>query len=301
MNPFVLFIKKIISLFFGCLFMLVTVGQKVNPIEPLDRDDLRLDLAIMSDIHIEGNGFNKFPIVSKCFNSLGGGKDFIDALVINGDNSICAQNIENMFFYGMLNNTNPIRPYYVATGNHDIGNDDEDFGTFDELKARHLGYINSFVDKNVTELYYSETVKGYHLILLGPDTPECGARNMGDKQLDWFEAELDKAAESGLPIFVFNHYPCCVVSGGYDRYISLLNKYDNIFLIVGHAHNAPIFDTVPGERGTPEIWVPSLTSNNDNTTGYGYMMEVYDNSITFRTYDYYTGAFTGTDMTYTLE
>lgn len=301
MVKIVLFFKKMISLFFGCLFMLVTVGQKVNPIEPLDRENLKLDIAIMSDIHIEGNGFDKFPIVPKCFNSLNGGKDFIDALVINGDNSICAQNIENMLFYGMLNNTNPIRPYYVATGNHDIGNDDEDFGTFEELKARHLGFINSFVDKNVTELYYSETVNGYHLILLGPDTAECGCRNIFDKQLDWFEAELDKAAESGLPIFVFNHYPCCVIGEGYDRYVSLLNKYDNVFLIVGHAHSEPIFDTVPGEKGTPEIWVPSLTSNSDDTTGYGYMIEVYDDTVTFRTYDYYTGTFTGTDMTYTLK
>ncbi len=297
----ILFFKKAISLFFGCLFMLVPIGQKVNPIEPLDREGLKLDLAIMSDIHIEGNGFDKFPIVPKCFNSLNGGKNFIDALVINGDNSICAQNIENMLFYGMLNNTNPIRPYYVATGNHDIGNDDESFGTFDELKARHLGYINSFVDKNVTELYYSEVVKDYHLILLGPDTPECGNRNLSDKQLDWFEAELDRAAESGLPIFVFNHYPCCVINEGYARYISLLNKYDNIFLIVGHAHSSPIFDVVPGEKKTPEIWVPSLTSNSDHTTGYGYMAEVYESSVTFRTYDYYTGTFTGTDMTYTLK
>lgn len=300
MTNIVLFLKKAISLFFGCLFMLVTIGQKVNPIEPLDKDNLKLDIAIMSDIHIEGNGFNKFPIVPKCFNSLSGGKDFIDALVINGDNSICAQNIENMLFYGMLNNTNPIRPYYVATGNHDIGNNDEEFGTFDELKARHLGYINSFVDKNVTELYYSEVVKGYHLIFMGPDTPECGSRNLNDKQLDWFESELDKAAESGLPVFVFNHYPCCVISEGYDRYISLLNKYDNIYLIVGHAHSSPIFDLVPGEKGTPEIWVPSLTSNNDGTIGYGYMMEVYDNTVSFRTYDYYSGLFTGTDKTYTL-
>lgn len=301
MTKLILFFKKLISLFLGCLFMLVPIGQKVSPMEPLNRDSLRLGLAIMSDIHIEGNGFDKFPIVPKCFNSLNGGKDFIDALVINGDNSICAQNIENMLFYGMLNNTNPIRPYYVATGNHDIGNDDEDFGTFDELKARHLGYINSFVDKNVTELYYSEVVKDYHLILLGPDAPECGARCLSDKQLDWFEAELDEAAKSGLPVFVFNHYPCCVISEGCARYTSLLNKYDNIFLIVGHAHSAPIFDTVPGEKKTPEIRVPSLTSNNDETTGYGYQMEVYENSVVFRTYDYYTGTYTGTDMTYELK
>ncbi|MCQ2485194.1 MAG: metallophosphoesterase [Clostridia bacterium] len=301
MTKILFFLKKMLAIFFGVFFMFMTIGQKVNTFEPLDKENIKLDLTLMSDIHMEGTVFKKFEVIPKCFNSLNGGKKYIDALVINGDNSICAQNIENMFFYGVLNNVNPIRPYYIATGNHDIGNNDEQFGTFEELRERQIGYVQSFVDKNVTELYYSEVVKGYRLILLGPDTPECGNRNLSDKQLDWFEAELDKAAESGLPIFVFNHYPCCVIGEGYDRYISLLNKYDNIFLIVGHAHSAPIFGTVPGEKGTPEVWIPSITSNNDGTTGYGYQMEVYDNTVTFRTYDYYTGTYTGTDMTYTLK
>lgn len=70
---------------------------------------------------------------------------------------------------------------------------------------------------------------------------------------------------------------------------------------MGHAHSAPIFDTVPGEKKTPEIRVPSLTSSNDETTGCGYQMEVYENSVVFRTYDYYTGTYTGTDMTYELK
>ena len=301
MEKFLMPFKKTLAMFFGLFFMLMTIGQNVKTFEPLDKDNLKLDLTIMSDIHMEGTVLEKFEIIPKCLNSLNGGKKYIDALVTVGDNSICAQNIENMFFYGVLNNVNPIRPYFVATGNHDIGNDDEDFGTFEELKARHLGYINSFVDKNVTELYYSEVVKGYHLILLGPDTAEGGSRNMLDKQLDWFEAELDKAAESGLPIFVFNHYPLCVISQGRDRYVELLNKYDNIFVIVGHAHSEPIFDYIPGDKKTPEIGVPSLTSNNDGTIGYGYQMEVYENTVTIRTYDYYTGAYTGTDMTYTLK
>ena len=300
MTGIVLFFKKAISIFFGIFFMLIPIGQKVNKFEPLDKENIRLNLTLMSDIHMEGNGFEKFKIIPKCFNSLNGGKKYIDALVVDGDNSICAQDIENMFFYGVLNNVNPIRPYYIATGNHDIGNNDEEFGTFDELKERHLGYVCSFTDKNITELYFSEVVNGYHLIFLGPDTPECHVRNFSEKQLDWFEAELDKAAESGLPIFVFNHHPCGNIGEGYDRFISLMNKYDNTFLIVGHAHYVPYFDTVPGEKKTPEIWTPSLTGN-DETIGYGYQMEVYEDSVIFRTYDYYTGTFTGTDMTYTLK
>ena len=52
---------------------------------------------------------------------------------------------------------------------------------------------------------------------------------------------------------------------------------------------------------TKIILLPSLTSNNDGTTGCGYQMEVYEDSVMFRTYDYYTGTFTGTSMTCTLK
>ena len=45
MNTIILFLKKLISLFFGCLFMLVPIGQKVNSIEPLDRQNLKLGLG----------------------------------------------------------------------------------------------------------------------------------------------------------------------------------------------------------------------------------------------------------------
>ena len=305
MDTILMPVKKMLAILFGVFFMLLTVGQNVNTITPLDADNIKLDLALMSDIHMEGNVPEKFVSISRCFNSLNGGKDCFNGLVITGDNSMCAQNIENMFFYGALHNISKIKNVYIASGNHDVGNDDEDFGTFEELRARQLGYINAFIDKDVDELYYSRVVNGYHLIFMGPDAAECLYRTLSDKQLDWFEAELDKAAASGLPIFVFNHHPYSCISEGHDRYISLLNKYDNIFTIVGHTHAYNDYGTVPGVKGTPEITVPSLsekyTDSDSEKVGFGKVLEVYEDQVVIRAYDYYQGCFTGEVLTYTIK
>lgn len=298
MQKFLLPFKKTLAMFFGLFFVLMTAGQTVKPIEPLDKNNIKLNVAIMSDVHMEGNVVEKFSFIPKCMNSLNGGKDYIDALALVGDNVMCAQDIENMFFYGVMNNVNPIRPYFPAVGNHDVGNDDPDFGTYEELRERTLGYMQSFVDESITELYYSKVVNGYHLIFLGPDTAECHTRNFSDKQLDWFEAQLDEAAESGKPIFVFNHHPFYSVGQGFSRYISLLNKYDNIFVIIGHMHYYTDYDIVPGDKGTPQILIPSLWDNDEQ--GLGYQMEVYENQVNFRGYNYYKGSFTDNSYTFTL-
>ena len=301
MENILLHLKKALAIFFGLYFMILAVGQKVTPIEPLDKENLQLDVTVMSDIHMEGNVFKKHVMIPKCFTELKGGKKYIDAVAMVGDNSICAQDIENMFFFGVLNNVNPIKPYFPAVGNHDIGCGDPQFGTFEELRERQIGYFNLFVDKNINELYYSEVVNGYRLIFMGPDAPEEQVRTLSDKQLDWFEAELDKAAETGLPVFVFNHHPYQVIGQGYDRYVSLLNKYDNIFVIVGHAHYAPQYDTVTGDKGTPQIWVPSLTCNNDDINGTGYQMEVYKDKVVFRQFNYLEGGFTGLEYPFSIK
>lgn len=293
--------RKILAIFFSVYFMVLAIGQPIKPIEPLDKKNLQLDVTVMSDIHMEGTVFNKHVMIPKCFKELWGGKKYIDAIAMVGDNSLCAENIENIFFFSVLKYINPIKSYYPAMGNHEVGCGDPQFGTFEELREKQLGYLNSFVDKNINELYYSEVVNGYRLIFMGPDAPEEQVRTLSDKQLDWFEAELDKAAESGLPVFVFNHHPYGVIGQGHDRYVSLLNKYDNIFVLVGHAHYPPQVSIVPGEKGTPEIYVPSLTCNNDDINGTGYQMEVYKDKVVFRLFNYLAGNFTGQEFSYTLK
>lgn len=287
--------RRAIALFLAFYFVLVTFSLKPASIEPLDRENLQLDLALISDVHTEGNNQTRFDVNSACFKNLEGGREEIDALVLLGDLTMNGKEGEYLFFYGMMERVNPIRPYYPIIGNHDVGNSTE--VDFSDYQSRALGYLRTFVDKDINALYYSEVVKGYHLIFLAPDAAESTSRHLSEAQLDWLEAELDAAAESGLSIFVFNHYPYNRMDDTCeDRYVELLNKYDNTFVIVGHMHHYMRTAVIPGEKKTPEIWVPCVSMLNGNnepysSTGRGYFMEVYPDTVEFRAFNFYTDEF----------
>ena len=147
-----------------------------------------------------------------------------------------------------------------------------------------------------------------HLVILGDfglvwsDPPTDGERS----HLDWLEAQLDAAAETGKPIFVFNHYPASRIGQGHDRYAALVTKYPNTFVIVGHMHYYIRFGRLYGAHVTPEIWVPCLSMMDENgeandKTGLGYLLEVYDDEVVFRGMNFYEGRLTDVEQRYALQ
>jgi len=299
-------LRKAFAVFLALYFSIAALSVKSSSIEPLNEDALRLRLAIISDIHTETNNIARFKINTRSLKHLNAVKSSTDALITLGDNTMNGQTLESLFFYGMMETLNPIRPYYTVTGNHDVGNDNASNGSFEKLRARQLDFLQTFVDKAVRELYYSKTVNDCMLIFMGPDTGECNDRNFSDTQLDWMEAQLDAAAQNGKPIFVFNHHPLSYVRQGHDRYAQLLTKYPNTFHIVGHMHYYIYFTNINGSNTTPEIWVPCLSMmEEDGTpnekTGLGYLMEVYDGEVVFRGINLYDGRLTDTEQRYPLQ
>ena len=300
-------LRKGLALFLAVYFLCLALPIKSEKIAPLDADNLRLQLAVMSDLHTEGNNNGRFKANTQSVKHLDAVKDTADALVLLGDNTMNGFGGEALFFYGLMETVNPIRPYYPIIGNHDVGNGDESKGSFEEQRERQLDYLNTFVDASLTELYYSKTLNGYSLIFLAPDSLECHERNYSDAQLDFLEAQLDAAAESDKPIFVFTHYPASHVEQGYDRYRSLVTKYPNTFVVVGHMHYYVRFNTIwGGDNPTPEIWVPCLSMLGDENdpvdeTGLGFLAEVYDDSVVFRGINFYTGTLTDATQTYPLQ
>ena len=299
--------RRAAALICSVFFVLLTLGVKPAPIEPLDKENLRMELALIADPHTEGNNLTRFKVNSTCFKNLKGGAENIDALVLLGDLTMNGQEGENILFYGMMERVNPIKPYYPLIGNHDIDNDDAE--KRNEKRARALSFLQAFVDPALEHPYYAKEVNGYKLIFLFADQDDEGGsgRVLTDTQLDWFASELASAAETGKPIFVFCHFPYYYMGADcYDRYVSLLNSYDNIFVIVGHMHYYMRATTIPGEKGTPEIWVPCVTMTDENNepyeeTGLGYLMEVYEDSVEFRAFNYYTDEFLEWSVSYTLQ
>jgi len=300
-------LRKALALFLATYFFFATLPMKSDTIAPLDTEKLRLSLAVVSDVHTETNNYPRFKINIQSMKHFGMVKDTADALLLLGDNTMNGQQLENLFLYGMLETVNPIKPYYTIVGNHDIGNvGDEPDGSFPTLRERQLDYMQTFVDRSVEELYYSETVRGYHVIFMAPDSEECHRRNFSDAQLDWLEAELQKAAEDEKPIFICNHHPLSYVVQGHDRFEQLVTQYPNTFLLVGHMHYYTYFRTIRGKYDTPEIWVPTLSMmENDGTpndmSGFGYLLEVYDDEVVFRGINFYEGKRTDTEQHYALQ
>ena len=299
-------LRKGFAIFLALYFAAAALSVKSDRIAPLDKDGLRLHLTLISDVHTETNNISRFKVNTRSLKHLETVKDVSDALVALGDNTMNGQAFENLLFYGMMEKLNPIHPYYTITGNHDVGNDDASNGSYEKLRERQLDFLQTFVDKDLEELYYSKTLKGYSLIFLAPDSTESDDRNYSDKQLDWLEAQLDAAAQSGKPIFVFAHYPSSHVKQGHDRYVQLLTKYPNTFLMVGHMHYYIHFGRLRGENVTPEIWVPCLSMMADDgsasdKTGLGYLMEVYDNEVVFRGMNFYEGKLTDVEQRYALQ
>ena len=297
---------KLTALFLGGLFLLTTLQVSPKRIAPLDSDTLNMQLALFADVHVEGNNLPRFKLLSTCFKNLQGEKDDTDALILLGDNTMNGQTGEHLLVYGMLERLNPIRPYYTIVGNHDVGNDNEDTAKFEELSARNLTMMQTFIDPALETTYYAKTVNGYRLIFLAPDGPESAGRQFSDAQLDFLQHELEEAAKTDLPVFVFNHYPAYrATSACEERLTELLNSYDKIFLIVGHMHYYTRFTTVDGKMHTPEIWVPCLGRLGDGNSmieesGLGMRLEVYPDRVVFRGMNYYTNTVTEDEMVYEL-
>ncbi len=290
MQKILMFFRKITAVLLGPVFFLSTLTAAPEKIQPRDRDSLKLDLAILADVHMEGNNFGRFAMLSKAFKNLNAVKNDADALILLGDNTMNGQTGEFLLFYGMLETVNPIKPYYTIVGNHDVGNSESaDFAAY---QKRNLEFMQTFVDQDLKTLYYAKVINGYHLIFLAPDAGESAQRTFSDAQMDFLETELNKAKESGLPAFVFNHYPGSRASN--SRFTDILESYEKTFLIVGHMHSYTRFTSVSGTN-IPEIWVPCFGRMDDKNekasgrSGWGYQMEVYDDKVSFRGVNYYAG------------
>ena len=153
-------LRKGLALFLATYFFFATLPLKSEPIAPLDKENVRLSLVVVSDVHTETNSLARFKVNMQSMKHFAAVKDTADALLLLGDNTMNGQKLENLFLYGMLETVNPIKPYYTIVGNHDIGNVSEPDGSFPSFRETQLDYMQTFVDRSVEELYYSETVNG---------------------------------------------------------------------------------------------------------------------------------------------
>lgn len=289
---FIFVLRKITAVILAA-FMFLFAGSNHAPAHTvLDEDECRMCVAVLSDVHIEGNNLPRYNAFARILKDAKNNSFGNDAAVFLGDNTMNGQNIESMLFYGATAKAKIADNVFTVCGNHDVGNGE---GDYDELCERYLNYNNTFLKKDLSKPYYYEIVNGYYFIMLAPEELCVSEFPISDEQLEFLDETLSIATKDGKPAFVCAHHPYYYTDG--DEIEDILTKYDNVFYLAGHTH-FPCCEgwTFNQDDGINEVNLPrctELTGENDRDvfedTGYAVQLEVYDDEVVGRVRNYYTG------------
>lgn len=337
---------KIVSLFLSAVMTaaaplgLITGSQEAKIARA--KENCRVSFAAISDIHLRGN----YKLIFQGMLELGladmeSAEDRLDAVAFVGD-------ITDHGYYDQWNVfEDAVTKYDIADnkliviGNHDTwGPNREEFDNpEDGVKPTFIHYNKTISDRDVTEMYYSDVINGCYFIALGSEADHTDAY-VSDTQLAWLAGEMEKAAATGLPIFVFMHQPINEthglpynweknkddppMEGGIGEQSSqveeILKKYDNVFYISGHIHAGFKNDTA--KLGVEYASVETIENDNGNpitlinlpsymymdfvrgghiSNGCGWVVEVYDGEVLLRARNFASGTWlTKYDQTVTL-
>ena len=280
--------------------MLLVVGLGTgSEYDVKDPDKCALHFAVLSDSHVEGNNLTRYEVFTEVLQDLKRHKSGHDAITFLGDSTMNGQHIENLFFHGAVDWFLSDETVLPVIGNHDVGNGQ---GDYEKLQNRWYDYTAAFFGRRLTTPYYYEVIDGYYFIFLAQEAQRVYEMPMSDAQFDFLADALDKAADSGKPAFVFEHFPTddatdmdLEPTGRLTDMLAAYNREHDLFVFVGHTH-MPLnlgwsFHTYDGY---PETYLPCLTrlgggddQNVLDDTGVGLEVEVYESEVVLRGRNFY--------------
>ena len=296
MSPILRILATLLS-----LVMLLTAGAgggKDHDVK--DPATCRLNFAVLSDSHIEGNNFTRYKVFARCLKDVRRNQSGLDAVVFLGDNTMNGNSTESMFFHGTVSLLLKGQKVLPVLGNHDIGNGE---GDYEKLQNRWYAYTEAFFDKKLTVPYYYEVIDGYYFIILGTEEHTSNSMTLTDDQLEWLRYTLEDADRSGKPVFVFSHHPeraSYRADPDYEYSLTdILTAYaedHDLFYFSGHTHRTLTRSSFQTYYNFPETSLPCLTrltGEKDNVimdeTGTGVEVEVYGNEVVIRGRNFYQG------------
>lgn len=294
--------SRLLKIFAAILafFIYAPTGEIVGS-APLQSESLQMNFTVISDGHLEANNSERQNNYGAGLRDMASAEVQSRALVMVGDNTMNGQTLETAMLYGLINKYNSIENVLMAAGNHELSPSKYNTGDYETLKNRFIRYNNAFLDHKIENLYHSQVIDGYYFIVLASDTDAGIQQYLSPEQLAWLDGELQSAAASGKPVFLFSHWPTDSVFSevwpeGHvgeqsDELTALLEKYDNrIFFFTGHLHMG-IYENGYGIKEDGKITyinVPSFGSENTDgeaevqNTGMGLQVEVYETEVVVR-------------------
>ncbi len=290
-------------------------GDKEGSIKNKE-EDCKASIAVISDLHLKDN-FIRQGMLELGLADMANAADKLDAVAFCGD--ITDHGYIEMWdcFADAVGKYDLADQLIIVEGNHDTWGPDRD--NLDTVKQTFIDYNKKIAGRDVSEVYYSTNVNGYPVIVLGSEDDGTNAY-ISQTQLDWFAEEMEKASQTGLPIFVFCHQPFNKTHGlpktwemekdpdwddggigeQSDLVKNIMKKYDNVFYISGHIHaglateDNKLYASVEKHDGytlinVPGYMYPDVIRGTHITNGTGYVIEVYDDQVLLRARNFATG------------
>lgn len=294
-----------------------------------NEEDILLNFAAISDVHMTDESA-RMQVLKCGLADMENAYDELDALILTGDITDHGLAEEYETLKKAFEPYSPAKEILMAVGNHDTWTDDDD--RYEPAKENFVKYSKEITGRELTECYYSTEINGYSFIVMASEGTNVAAY-ISETQLQWLRAEMDKAAEKGLPIFVICHWPLVQSHGlpetwgdvepnildgslGDQGYAveEILKDYENVFMISGHIHSGFANDSQSGLYGYASVEsdgsfhsinLPSfmfLSSRGGPMNGCGYSVEVYEDEVVFRARNFVAGMWhTDYDVTIPLK
>lgn len=290
------------------LFAMPVFGNFSAKSEPINADECRLNFSAISDIHMTDSELRSFMLSFGLYDMENSDEE-IDLLVCAGDLTDHGLKEDWEMLEKTFANYTPAKEIILAQGNHDTWTEDEGYNL---ARDYFIEYNNKITGRNIQKEYYSTKVNGYTFIVLASETDRT-SMYMSNEQLEWLAAEMEKASEDGLPIFVVCHWPINQTHGlpvtwgddemepddggigdQSDEVEAILKKYKNVFMINGHIHNgfsnerqADIngYVSIESDGSFHSVNLPTymyMSPRGRVANGTGYQIEVYDDRVEIR-------------------
>ena len=321
------FIRSIVAVIMSLLSFAFSgvFGDFTADTTPL-KDDCKLYFASISDIHMTEETARRDMLRF-------GLEDFenstypLDALVLTGDLTDHGEEAEWEMLKSAFEGYTPAKTIVMAQGNHDTWTEDD---KYDLARTLFIKYNKEISGREIEKEYYSTKINGYTFIVMASESDRVAAY-ISDAQLEWLSAEMEKASQDGLPIFVISHWPVNEShglpetwgeedmepdDGGFGdqsaQVEEILKSYENVFLVSGHIHsgfNHEGYDetygymSVESEGSFHSVNLPSymyMTIRGRIANGTGFNFEVYEDEVIIRGRSYSAGIWY-TDYNWTIE
>lgn len=321
------FMYKLLLLFisFASLFGGVLDAPSTDTVIKVN-EDANMTAVLWGDPQISDYMADRHQFTKNAALDLANAEGTFDALVLAGDIAENGKGAEYQLVLDYLSVCkDKIDNHIFTVGNHDVRLRaySQVYDTFSEfcyaadnkLNLDELAYKDG-------KLSYTYEVNGYTFIVLGTDKSVFEESYFSDECLAWFDAELDKAAATGKPVFVILHQPlkethqvwqawnspdnnAGTVGKQSDAIYEIMNDHSNAILITGHLHMG--FSKEWSIHKIGNFWgvnLPGIGPKNAdgeyNESGTGYIMEVYDDRVEFIARDFNLGKYI-TEHNFTIE